>query len=122
MSESKVPENRIGRERLLEIVRRAAGANRLEEQYQKHLSDLQNRLVIKGLEEEIKDLSDEEKAAEMIARVIGLMVSMSTPQAQATLVWHLYVHLRAAGVMDAVPHQPALIVPQMRIENPKVKP
>jgi hypothetical protein len=98
----KVTHAEIGRTGLYKAVRLSAGANWMEKNYQTALGDLKAKEAYEGMAKEVVDLEAEEKLAEILARFIIVLLMQTRPEQQPMILWQLYTHLRATGLLDAV--------------------
>lgn len=110
-TDPRVVAAEVGRTGLYAAVRQAAGMNRMEAQYQRSLGDLQAKAQIEGMGKDVVHLPEEERLAETLSRfALIVCMMMGDPKSQQLFFWHLYVHLRAAGLLDAVKPDIGLVV------------
>ena len=101
-ADEKAVVARVGRSGLLKALRMSAGANLMEANYQKAMMDLQVKAQIEGMAKEVADLTDGDKMAEILSRFILVMLTLSRPEQQPLILWHLYTHMRSTGLLEAV--------------------
>jgi hypothetical protein len=92
----------VGRTSLYKAMHQSAGMNMMEKQYQQVLGDLKVREQITGMAGEVEHLPEVEKLAEVLSRFVVALLMQTQGQQQGMIFWHLYLHLRATGLIDAV--------------------
>lgn len=98
----KVSAAEFGRNSLLAALRKAAGANMMEANYQRLNSDLAVKGQFDAMVAEVADLPEDEKLSEVLARFALVVLALTPPQQQGFVLWHLYAHLRPTGLIEAV--------------------
>jgi hypothetical protein len=92
----------VGRKGLLQAVTLSAQGNLMEAALQRAMGDLQSKAMFDGIRDEVKDLPADVKLAEVLSRFILVMLAQTRPEQQPLVLWHLYTHLRATGILEAV--------------------
>ena len=64
----------IGRKGLYKALFRVAGMNMMEKEYRHVLIDLKQKAALEGMAAEVKDLPETEKMAEVLARLLTVLV------------------------------------------------
>lgn len=105
----KITAAEVGRVSLKKMVEEFAGVNRMERLYQQTIGDLRAKEAFEGMSKEVEDLPEFEKATEILSRFFVALMMQTKPEQRPTVIYQLYTHLRATGIMGPVKAKLVLI-------------
>jgi hypothetical protein len=92
----------VGRSALRTTLKQFAEAGPMESSYQGFQGDLKAKGALEGMAKEVADLSEGDKLAEVLSRFFVVIIMQIPPEQQSGVVFQLYTHLRATGLMEPV--------------------